>query len=211
MRDTMKEKIRCLVIDDHPAIRYALCDTLQRAGAEVVAETGCGLEALALIRQLQLDVVLLDLGIPGIDGLALLERIRQYGCTCKVIVLSGSDSQHLAARVRAAGGCGYIHKSESLDLLPMVLKLVHSGYSYFTDAVLSLYEKQFDKGSILSALSKRELAVFCALAKGYRNSQISVELNLSPKTISTYKMRIFEKLDIKNIAELIEVANHEGV
>lgn len=205
----MNEKIRCLVVDDHPAIRFALRDTLQRAGVEVLAETGCGQEALKLIHQHAFDIILLDLDIPGMDGLTLLEQIRPYKYTCKVIVLSGSDSQYLAARVRAAGGCGYIHKSESLEQLPMVIKLVQSGYPYFTEVALGLGDGNNDTLDTLSVLSGREFSVFQALAKGDSNSKISVDLNLSPKTISTYKSRIFEKLRISNIAELIEIARAE--
>ncbi|MDM5069912.1 response regulator transcription factor [Aeromonas salmonicida] len=204
--NTMGNKLRCLVVDDHPAIRFALSDTLQRMGAEVVAETGCGQEALKLIHQHTLDIVLLDLDIPGMDGLTLLEQIRPYKYSCKVVVLSGSDSQYLAARVRAAGGCGYIHKSESLELLPMVIKLVQSGYPYFTEAAISLCDGNACDLDTLSSLSVREFSVFQALAKGDSNCKISADLNLSPKTISTYKKRIFEKLQISNIAELIEIA-----
>ncbi|MDF8331198.1 response regulator transcription factor [Aeromonas salmonicida] len=204
--NAMGNKLRCLVVDDHPAIRFALSDTLQRMGAEVVAETGCGQEALKLIHQHTLDIVLLDLDIPGMDGLTLLEQIRPYKYSCKVVVLSGSDSQYLAARVRAAGGCGYIHKSESLELLPMVIKLVQSGYPYFTEAAISLCDGNVCDLDTLSSLSVREFSVFQALAKGDSNCKISADLNLSPKTISTYKKRIFEKLQISNIAELIEIA-----
>lgn len=205
----MNEKFRCLVVDDHPAIRFAITDTLRRAEAEVVAETGCGQEALRLIRSLSLDIVLLDLDIPGMDGLTLLEQIRPYKHPCKVIVLSGSDSQYLAARVRTAGGCGYIHKSESLELLPMVMKLVMSGYPYFTESAISISDTSNSDFDILSTLSGRELSVFKALAKGDSNCKISADLNLSPKTISTYKQRVFEKLKIGNIAELIEIARSE--
>jgi len=202
----MKSGIRCLIVDDHPAIRFALSNTLKQAGVAVVAETGCGQEALRLIRQLEMDIVLLDIDIPGMDGLTLLEQIQPHQYPCKVIVLSGSDSHFLAARVRAAGGCGYIHKSESLELLPMVIKLVMSGYPYFSEKALSIYDGKEGEFDILSSLSKRELFVFRALAKGEGNGKISNDLKLSPKTISTYKKRIFEKLNINNIAELIDIS-----
>ena len=175
----------------------------------MVAETGCGQEALQLIRQFEPDIVLLDLDIPGMDGLTLLEQIWPHRYSCKVVVLSGSDSHYLAARVRAAGGRGYIHKSESLELLPMVIKLVMSGYPYFTEAALRASDGNDLHFDILASLSGRELSVFQALARGDSNSKIAEDLNLSPKTISTYKQRIFEKLEIGNIAELIEIARSE--
>ncbi|WP_339330805.1 response regulator transcription factor [Aeromonas hydrophila] len=207
----MGNNIRCLVVDDHPAIRFALSNTLQKAGVAVVAETGCGNEALRIIRSHELDIVLLDLDIPGMDGLTLLERIQPHQYPCKVIVLSGSDSHFLAARVRAAGGCGYIHKSESLELLPMVIKLVMSGYPYFTEKALSIYDGKNDDFDILSTLSGRELSVFRALSRGDNNSKVSIDLNLSPKTVSTYKKRIFDKLKINNIAALIEISRAENM
>lgn len=211
MKGNMSEKVRCLVVDDHPAIRFALIDTLRRTGADVIAETGSGQEALQLIRKHSPDIVLLDLDIPEMDGLTLLEQIQPCNYPCKVIVLSGADSQYLAARVRAAGGCGYIHKSESLELLPMVIKLVMSGYPYFTEKALSIYDGKNDDFDILSTLSGRELSVFRSLARGDGNSKISIDLNLSPKTISTYKKRIFDKLKINNIAELIEISRTENL
>ncbi|WP_429113237.1 response regulator [Aeromonas veronii] len=210
----MNKVVRCIIVDDHPAIRLALRMTLTKEGAEVIAESGSGDEALQLIRSLQPDIVLLDLDLPGIDGLTLLNRLRHYDLACRVIVLSAIDNEHLAARVRVAGGHGYIHKSESLEQLPMVIKLVSSGYSYFSDQVLAISEKHYgdDKeSSILSCLSERELTVFRRLAKGENNNQIAMDLVLSPKTISTYKTRIFEKLGITTLVELIEVAQREGI
>ncbi|MCX9114735.1 response regulator transcription factor [Aeromonas veronii] len=210
----MNQVLRCIIVDDHPAIRMALRMTLSKAGGEVIAESGSGDEALKLIRTLQPDIVLLDLDLPGIDGQTLLERLKHHSLSCRIIVLSAIDNEHLAARVRAAGAHGYMHKSESLDLLPMVIKLVSSGYSYFSDQVLTISEKHYTNNegvSILGCLSKRELTVFRHLAKGDNNSQIANYLALSPKTVSTYKTRIFEKLNISSLLELIEVAKREGL
>lgn len=210
----MNQVLRCIIVDDHPAIRLALRMTLTKAGSEVIGESGSGDEALKLIRALQPDIVLLDLDLPGIDGLTLLERLKHHALACRVIVLSAIDNEHLAARVRAAGAHGYVHKSESLELLPMVIKLVSSGYSYFSDQVLTISEKHYVNNggdSILSCLSERELTVFQRLAKGNSNSQIAEDLSLSPKTISTYKTRIFEKLGITSLVDLLEVAQREGI
>ncbi|MGL5484660.1 MAG: response regulator [Shewanella sp.] len=211
----MNQVLRCIVVDDHPAIRMALRMTLTNAGVEVVAESGSGDEALKLIRELLPDIVLLDLDLPVIDGLTLLERLGRYDDVhSRVIVLSAVDNEHLAARVKMAGAHGYLHKSESLDQLPMVIRLVHSGYSYFSDKVLALSAKHYggnDGESVLSCLSERELTVFLRLAKGDNNSQIADNLALSPKTISTYKTRIFDKLGINTLVELIEVARREGL
>lgn len=210
----MDKIIRCIIVDDHPAIRLALRMTLTASGAEVIAESGDGDDALQLIRSMQPDIVLLDLDLPGMDGLTILNRLKYYDLTCRVIVLSATDNDHLAARVRGAGGHGYIHKSQSLEQLPLVIKLVSSGYSYFSDHVVAMGDKFYgdDKdGSILSCLSERELAVFRRLVKGDNNNQIAIDLLLSPKTISTYKTRIFEKLGVTTLVDLIEIAQHESI
>lgn len=210
----MNKKLRCIVVDDHPAIRVALKITLVNSGIDVVAESGSGDEALKLIRELIPDIVLLDLDLPVVDGLTLLERLGRYDLPVRIIILSATNNEHLAARVRAAGAHGYMHKSESLEQLPVVIKLVSSGYSYFSDKVLTLSSQHYSKGdehSLLSCLSEREFTVFLRLARGDNNSIIAGDLALSPKTISTYKTRIYEKLGVGSLVELIEVARREGV
>ncbi|WP_081959546.1 response regulator transcription factor [Aeromonas finlandensis] len=210
----MNKELRCVVVDDHPAIRMALKMTLVKSGINVVAESGCGDDALRLIRDLIPDIVLLDLDLPVVDGLTLLERLGRYNLPVRVIILSATNNEHLAARVRAAGAHGYLHKSESLEQLPIVIKLVNSGYSYFSDKVLTLSTQHYSKGdeySLLSCLSVREFTVFLRLVRGDNNSRIADELALSPKTISTYKTRIYEKLGVSSLVELIEVARREGV
>lgn len=210
----MNINLRCIVVDDHPAIRMALKMTLVNIGVDVVAECGSGDEAFKVIRELVPDIVILDLDLPAIDGLTLLERLGRYGLPTRFIVLSASDNEHLAARVRAAGAHGYLHKSESLEQLPVVIKLVNSGYSYFSDKVLALSNQHYrndDEHSLLACLSEREFTVFVRLAKGDNNSKIADDLSLSPKTISTYKTRLFEKLGVSSLVELIEVARREGI
>ncbi|MEN3761830.1 response regulator transcription factor [Aeromonas veronii] len=209
----MNKNLRCIIVDDHPAIRMALKMTLANIGVNVIAECGSGDEAFKSIRELIPDIVLLDLDLPEIDGLTLLERLGRYELSTRFIVLSATDNEHLAARVRSAGAHGYLHKSESLELLPVVIKLVNTGYSYFSDKVLALSNQHYsnDESSLLGCLSEREFTVFLRLAKGDNNSQIADDLSLSPKTISTYKTRIFEKLGISSLVELIEVARREGI
>ncbi|MGL5390385.1 MAG: response regulator [Shewanella sp.] len=121
----MNTGLTCIIVDDHPLIRMALKATLLNVGVDVIAECDNGDDALKAILALVPDIVLLDLDLPGIDGLTLLKHLGDYGLPSRIIVLSASDSEHLAARVRAAGAHGYWHKSESLEQLLVVFKLVN--------------------------------------------------------------------------------------
>jgi two-component system response regulator EvgA len=203
----MNEKLRCIIVDDHPAILFALCLTLEANGIAVVAQCTTGEDALKQIRELQPDVVVLDLDLPRMDGITLLQRLRHNQTLSKIIVLSATDNDLLAAQVRSLGGSGYLHKSESLEKLPQIINLVMSGYIYFTEQVL----RQNNTATLLDNLSERELVVFRKLAKGQSNGQIASELSLSPKTVSTYKTRLFEKLNITTLVELYDVARRESL
>ncbi|MDM5065437.1 response regulator transcription factor [Aeromonas salmonicida] len=209
----MEQSLRCIVVDDHPTIRLALQLILSKAGHQVIAESGSGAEGLKLILNMEPDIVLLDINLPDMDGLTLLDLLGSYQLSSRIIVLSEVDNVHLAARVRAMGGRGYLHKSESLDQLSMVIQLVSSGYSYFSDKVVAIGDKHYQDnmaGSILNSLSQRELTVLRHLVKGYSNKEISEKMSLSPKTVSTYRTRMFEKLGINTLAELVEIVNRES-
>lgn len=210
----MNKVIRCIVVGDHPAMCLALRMTLTNAGMEVVAESARGDDVLKQISGLNPDIVLLDLDLSVIDGFELLKRLVRHDERSRIIALTAVDNEHLAARVKIVGAHGYLHKSVSLEQLPQVIRLVHSGYSYFSDKALAISAKYHggrDGEFVLSCLSKRELTVFLLLAKGANNSQIAGKLALSPQTISTYKTRIYGKLKINSLVELIEVAQHAGL
>ncbi|EJL6306980.1 response regulator transcription factor [Vibrio cholerae] len=202
----MIEQLRCIIVDDHPAILFALRLTLEANGIKVIDECANGEDALKKIRNLQPDIVVLDLDLPRVDGITLLQRLRKNKMPCKVIVLSAIDNDMLASQIRNLGGNGYIHKSESLEKLPQIIKWIMAGYVYFTERVICQ-----DTSTLFEQLSERELVVFRKLARGQTNGEIAADLSLSPKTISTYKMRLFEKLNIKTLIELYEMAKREGI
>ncbi|EJL6932098.1 response regulator transcription factor [Vibrio cholerae] len=202
----MIEQLRCIIVDDHPAILFALRLTLEANGIKVIDECANGEDALKKIRNLQPDIVVLDLDLPRVDGITLLQRLRKNKMPCKVIVLSAIDNDMLASQIRNLGGNGYVHKSESLEKLPQIIKWIMAGYVYFTERVICQ-----DTSTLFEQLSERELVVFRKLARGQTNGEIAADLSLSPKTISTYKMRLFEKLNIKTLIELYEMAKREGI
>lgn len=203
----MKKQLRCIIVDDHPAILLALCLTLESNGISVIAQCTTGEDALKKIRELQPEIVVLDLDLPKMDGITLLQRLQKSKILCKIIVLSATYSDLLAAQVRSHGGSGYVCKSESLEKLPQIINLVMTGYIYFTERAIN----HNDTTTLFGSLSARELVVFRKLAKGQSNGQIANELSLSPKTVSTYKTRLFEKLKITTLLELYEVARKEGI
>lgn len=207
----MKGNVKCIIVDDHPAIRFALNLVLSREGVQVIAECSTGEEAHSAICRLKPDLVLIDLDLPVIDGCTVIERLQHHELSCKFIVISAINNKHLIAKVRATGAHAFLHKSESLEQLPIILKLVFSGYRYFTEQVVDISRKHYEENNtIISNLSERELSVFQRLIKGESNISIANKMALSPKTISTYKSRIYEKLGVNTLIELIEVARREG-
>ncbi|EKF9985667.1 response regulator transcription factor, partial [Vibrio cholerae] len=164
----MIEQLRCIIVDDHPAILFALRLTLEANGIKVIDECANGEDALKKIRNLQPDIVVLDLDLPRVDGITLLQRLRKNKMPCKVIVLSAIDNDMLASQIRNLGGNGYIHKSESLEKLPQIIKWIMAGYVYFTERVICQ-----DTSTLFEQLSERELVVFRKLARGQTNGEIA--------------------------------------
>jgi len=197
-----------LIVDDHPAIRMAVRIILSNAGHEVCAEADNGVDAVHLSKKLAPDFVVLDIGIPRLDGLEVVERIKNNDINQKVIILSSHDGAHIMTRAFQAGADGFISKMEDLKLLIDVIKSCMNGEKYFTRQV-SLdghYGVELNRKDVLSVLSNRETSVLMALCKGMSNKEIAKDMLLSEKTISTYKVRIMHKLNVENMVELIEVA-----
>lgn len=195
--------IRVLIADDHPIVRKGLRELVAgEPDMAVAAESGNGLEVVRLIETEPFDVVLLDISMPGMSGLEILQRIRP---NLPILVLSGFPETELAVRTLRAGASGYLNKEMAPEELVAAIRLVNGGRKYVSPAVAELLASSVSRGGATphDLLSDREYQVMVLLAKGRTVSEIAAEISLSVKTISTYRARVLEKMDLRNNAELM--------
>lgn len=207
----MKKKV--LIVDDHPVILMAVAILLERAGYEVCAQTDNGIDALRLTRELAPDVVVLDIGIPRLDGLEVIRRLNGLDNPPRVLVLTSQSAEAFAMRCMQAGAAGFASKQDELGKLVDTIKGVLSGYTCFPHMVLNSLRKgkqPADESELLQRLSDREMMVLQQLSRGLTNKQIADGMLLSNKTISTYKTRLLQKLNARSLVDLIQFAkrNH---
>jgi DNA-binding NarL/FixJ family response regulator len=200
-----------VVVDDHPAICLAVKATIEMDGEfKVVGEAATGLAALSIVRDRLPSLVVVDLDLPGMNGLSLIGRIRNEHPGVRLLVLSAQQEAIFAIRALKAGADGFVSKTEDMRKVAGAARSVLAGYSVFPMCALALFtDAGADAGSgasQLSSLTDRELTVLQYLARGLSNREISDLLHISNKTVSTFKARIFEKLGISTIVEVVDLA-----
>ena len=207
--------IKVVVVDDHAVVREGLKRIVSESGGMVVSgEAADGQEAMRLIRSEPCDVVLLDISMPNKSGLDVLKELHAESPRLPVLVLSMHPEDQYAVRVLRAGAAGYVTKESAPAKLVQAIRKVVRGGKYVSP---SLAERLvFDLGTDTKKaphelLSDREYQVLCLIASGKTVTQIGEVLALSVKTISTYRVRILEKLQMKNNAELTRYAIKEGL
>lgn len=200
---------RVLVVDDHPFIRLALRTMLVQDGHELVAEADNGVEAISLIRQHKPELVLLDVTMPKLDGIAVIDRIQRLQLSTKIIILTSLASEYYAMRCIKAGASGFISKSDDLAVVPKVIKAVMNGCIYYPEDVnISTRKSDMQVGEMemIASLSDRELSVLQQLSRGMSNKAIAENIMLSSKTVSCYKARLIAKLNVKSVVDLADLA-----
>lgn len=207
--------IKIMLVDDHRLVRAGLRRVLaEAADMEVVADASSGEEALELTRSKIPDVVLMDINMPGIGGLETTRRLVQRLPQVKVIVVSMHLEEPYPSRMLAAGAAGYISKDSAADEVIAAIRRVYSGGHYVAADVAGNMAASLVKGksdSPFDQLSQRETQVMIMVTKGYSTQEISDRLHLSPKTVSTYRYRLFEKLGVSNDVELTRMAMRYGL
>jgi two-component system, NarL family, invasion response regulator UvrY len=198
--------IRVVLCDDHAMIRRGIRDTLTEANdIQVVAEAGSYAEVKDILRTMPCDVLLLDLNLPGRSGLEVLASLREAQSPIRVLVVSMFAEDQYALRCLRAGADGYLNKAgDTAELIPAV-RTVASGRKYVTAAVSEMLVGNLSAPhaqSLHASLSERELQTLLKIATGKRLADIAEELMLSPKTVSVYRARLLEKLQLTNNAEL---------
>lgn len=200
---------RAIIIDDHPVIRMAVKTVLQTGGYEVVGEACNGKDALKLVRELTPDLLILDIGIPEVDGLAVIQRLKLQGSATKTLVFTSQPAAVFSPRCMWAGAAGFVCKAGDLSELNGALAAIKAGYSYFPNLPLStvITTPREEKG--VNCLTGREIEVLRRLAAGATNKEIADTMMLSNKTISSYKHRIMDKLQVETFVDLLDIARRE--
>ncbi|HCK4365304.1 TPA: response regulator transcription factor [Pseudomonas aeruginosa] len=199
---------RILIVDDHPVIRMAMKMLLEAEGHQIVGDTDNGVDAISLGRELKPDLVILDIGIPRLDGLEVISRLMVLALPLKILVLTGQSASLFALRSMQAGSAGFVCKQGGLAELVTAVNAVASGYSYFPSSAMRPVQQgaYSDDVELLGRLSDREVSVLQYLSQGYSNKQISEQMFISNKTVSTYKARLLLKLNAGSLVDLIEFA-----
>jgi two-component system invasion response regulator UvrY len=207
--------IRVLVADDHAVVRRGVLQILSEAPDLVAAgEASTGREALQAILEDDYDVIVLDISMPGGSGLEVLEQIRDLRPALHVLILTMYPEEQYAVRALKAGAAGYLTKESVPTELTAAIRRVSQGHRYITP---SLAERLADRlGADVDrprheSLSNREYQVMCELAAGKTVSDIAAELSLSRKTVSTYRRRVLDKLNLDNTAEIMHYAIQRGL
>jgi len=202
--------IRVLIADDHPVVRQGLKQILaETADIQVLDEASNAQEVLDCIWNKDYDVVLLDISMPGKSGLDILKEIKRSKSNLHVLVLSMHPEEQYAIRVFKAGASGYLNKESATDELISAIRKVSCGRKYISSTVAEKLAFDLETDSQKpphEKLSDREYQVLCLLAIGKRVIEIGEILHLSVKTVSTYRTRILEKMQMKSNAELTHYA-----
>jgi DNA-binding NarL/FixJ family response regulator len=202
--------IRIVVADDHTIVREGLKQVLSAASDfSIVGEAQSGHEVLLRVRDLEFDVLLLDMSMPGKSGIELIKQVRGEKPKLRILVLSMHQERQYAVRAIKAGASGYLTKESAAVQLVAAIRKVAAGGAFITEAVaeqLALGAMPQTEGLPHEALSDREFQVFRLLASGEAVSKIAEALSLSVKTVSTHKARIMQKMNMSNPAELIRYA-----
>jgi two-component system invasion response regulator UvrY len=201
--------IRILIADDHAIVRAGMKHLVAENSAMIVeAEARSGADALELLSKKKIDIVLLDISMPGRGGLETLSEIKQKYPRMPVLILSMHPEEQYAIRAFKSGASGYITKDVAAEELIAAIVKVASGGKYVTRSFAEEFLHLLDVNEIAphETLSNREFQVFRLVASGKTATQIAVELSLSIKTISTYRARILQKLSLKNNSQLIHYA-----
>lgn len=200
-----------LIVDDHPVVRAAVKLVLEREGFKQIHEASSVGEASTILREHAVDLVILDLVMPGGNGLDVLERIRTSNLSCVVLVFTSLDPLFFQERCMRSGALAYVGKTNDLSQLHKAIHALMAGYTYFAQLPsLSMDALQQSEKQMIDKLSNRELTILQYLARGTSNKAIAEAMHLSHKTVSTYKTRLIEKLGVQSAVHLRDFAirNH---
>ena len=203
--------IKVMLADDHGIVRAGLRRIVEESGdMEVVAEAADGRETLRLVQEILPDVAVIDISMPGLDGLEVVSQLHGHYPDLPILILTMHEEGQYVVRAIQAGAMGYLTKQSAPEQLVKAIRKVHAGSRYLTDEAAETLALRIARGSgeqsPLDSLSMRELQVLRRLAMGHTNREIASAYNISIKTVDTYRSRLLKKLDLRNNAELSRFA-----
>ena len=211
------KKVRVLLADDHTLVRAGIRSLLETLdGIEVVAECGDGREALDLITLHRPDIALLDIGMPGLNGIEIARQVSRASPRTKVVILSMYDDKTYVTQTMRAGVAGYLLKGAAVAELPLAIKSVMAGETYLTPKVSRHVVHGFlndDKPAAepVEGLTQRQREILQLIAEGRSTREIAGILDVSVKTVETHRARLMERLDIHDVPGLVRFAIRSGL
>jgi len=209
--------LRVVVVDDQPLVRAGFSKILEREpDIDIVGEAADGVEALEVVTRLRPDVVLMDIRMPRLDGLAATERLRTTVPEARVVVLTTYDLDEYVLRALRAGACGFLLKDVPAELVPGAVRAAASGDTLISGGPTRRLVEAFlpvgrERSARLRALSERERQVLVLIAAGRSNGEIAAELHLGETTVKTYVGRLLAKLHARDRVALVITAYEEGL
>ena len=202
--------IKVLIADNHPIVRKGISEVLSSAdGFEVIDDVSNTDELFKKLETVTPDVVMLEMDIPEINGIAALRKVKQDFPDVKVLIYSGQSEDVYALSTIRAGAYGYLSKTADLDYVISAIRKVSEGNMFITNELaqrLAFDESTQKPRRFFRKLSTREVEVLKLLASGKRNKEVAEGLNLNEKTVSTYKARLMKKLNVDNLVDLLQQA-----
>lgn len=198
-----------IIMDEHPIVRMSIEVLLQKnKNIDVVMKTDDSREVVNYMRSHSVDLVILDIELPSIDGFTLLKRIKSIQANTRILFLSSKSERFYAGRAIQAGANGFVSKRKEQEDIYHAVEMLLAGYSFFPSETLELISNPGSRNGLTddTPLSNREITVLRYLANGLSNKEIAEQLLLSNKTISAHKSNIFSKLHVTSIVELIDYA-----
>jgi len=197
------DELRVVLADDHPVVRAAVRNELQASGIRVIGEAANGEDTLRLAERLQPDVLVLDIEMPGLNGLAVARRLRENRSTVPILVLSAYSHDVYVFGLLEAGATGYILKDEALETIVMAVRAAARGEPWFSPKVAAQVISRAigQGGKAPTPLTEREVDVLRLIAKGLNNGHIAQQLCLSERTVKYHVCNIYSKLDVRSRGE----------
>ncbi|MBV4465830.1 two component system response regulator [Pseudomonas sp. SWRI79] len=203
---------RILIVEDHYLLSYGIKNLLSAMpGYEVVGEINDGLQVYTACQQLSPDVVLIDLGLPGMDGIDIIRQLKRRRPELVIVVITADASEHRARDALAAGALGYVLKTSSQQILLAGLQTALASKIFLDPALDEAQIRSEPSACGQTRLTTRERQILKLIAEGGRNRDIAEKLTITIKTVETHRLNLMRKLDAHNIAELVNWAGRLGI
>lgn len=203
--------MKAIIIDDHPLAITAIRNLLRHHNIEILAELADGEQAIRLMNTLQPDIFIIDIDLPGMDGIQVLELLRKREYQGIIIMISAKSDYFYGKYSADAGANGFVSKKEGLNNIIAAIEAARNNYSYFPFALNRFVGNLTSDQQKMDALSRQEISVMRYLLDGHDNNTIGEKMFISSKTVSTYKSRLMEKLECSSLMQLFNFAQRNKI